>query len=228
MDVACITLQFCYIWKWSPQGFFKERYISEARNNVDTCNLDFPSAPKLVEKVFFSSLHLCIFPCLFFFFFVVYFVDWSTVKLRASVLQGLHCVTFTMKIINCFKPFKTTEKIGIFVTVKIFLFCKCCEHFCWFHWSILFILLSMTSLLSERKQLKWVKWRTGMVLLFGNIILLSIEELRGRLFRGPGKKMRIYKEGDRWEEHEMELSNVYGVDISVSATMACLLLILLR
>ena len=73
------------------------------------------------------------------------------------------------------------------------------------------------SLPSERRQLKWIKWRTGMVLLFGNIILLSIEELRGRLFRGPGKRMKIYKEGDRWEEHEMSMSNVYGVDISVSS-----------
>ena len=74
-----------------------------------------------------------------------------------------------------------------------------------------FVILSF----SERKQLKWVKWRTGMVLLSGKITLLSIEELRGRLFHGPGKRMKIYKEGDRWEEHEMSMSNVYGVDITV-------------
>ena len=53
-----------------------------------------------------------------------------------------------------------------------------------------------------------------MVLRFGNITLLSLEELSGRLFSGTGNKMSIMKEGGRWEEHPLE-TTIYGINVEV-------------
>ena len=53
-----------------------------------------------------------------------------------------------------------------------------------------------------------------MVLKFGNVTLLSLEELSGKLFNGPGKKMKILVENSRWDEHSLD-STVYGINIEV-------------
>ena len=74
--------------------------------------------------------------------------------------------------------------------------------------------MSMNIIIIETKLLKWTKWRTGMVLKFGNLTLLSLEELSGRLFNGDGRKMKIMLEGGRWDEHSLDIT-VYGIDIEV-------------
>ncbi|XP_019849257.1 PREDICTED: leucine-rich repeat serine/threonine-protein kinase 1-like [Amphimedon queenslandica] len=66
----------------------------------------------------------------------------------------------------------------------------------------------------ECRLLKWTKWRTGMILRFGNVTLLSMEELSGKLFTGNGTKMAIMKDGGRWEEHPLD-TTVYGVNVEV-------------
>ena len=71
-----------------------------------------------------------------------------------------------------------------------------------------------TLLFTETKLLKWTKWRTGMILKFGNLTLLSLEEFSGRLFDGAGRKMKIMFEGGRWDEHSLNIT-VYGVNIEV-------------
>ena len=53
-----------------------------------------------------------------------------------------------------------------------------------------------------------------MVLRFGNVTLLSLEELSGRLFSGQGAKMSIMKDGGRWEEHPLD-TTVYGINVEV-------------
>ena len=53
-----------------------------------------------------------------------------------------------------------------------------------------------------------------MVLRFGNVTLLSLEELSGRLFTGQGAKMSIMKDGGRWEEHPLD-TTVYGINVEV-------------
>ena len=75
--------------------------------------------------------------------------------------------------------------------------------------------MSYYTLLIETKLLKWTKWRTGMVLKFGNLTLLSLEELSGRLFNGKGSKMKIMMESNRWDEHSLDIT-VYGINIEAS------------
>ena len=53
-----------------------------------------------------------------------------------------------------------------------------------------------------------------MILRFGNVTLLSMEELSGKLFTGNGTKMAIMKDGGRWEEHPLD-TTVYGVNVEV-------------
>ncbi len=72
----------------------------------------------------------------------------------------------------------------------------------------------MFTLTIETKLLKWTKWRTGMVLKFGNLTLLSLEEFSGRLFSGNGSKMKILMEANRWDEHSLDIT-VYGINIEV-------------
>ena len=53
-----------------------------------------------------------------------------------------------------------------------------------------------------------------MILRFGNVTLLSMEELSGKLFTGNGTKMSIMKDGGRWEDHPLD-TTVYGVNVEV-------------
>ena len=78
--------------------------------------------------------------------------------------------------------------------------------------TLLFSFFYFTS--SECRLLKWTKWRTGMILRFGNVTLLSMEELSGKLFTGNGTKMSIMKDGGRWEDHPLD-TTVYGVNVEV-------------
>ena len=58
-----------------------------------------------------------------------------------------------------------------------------------------------------------------MILRFGNVTLLSLEELSGKLFTGPGNKMNIMLEGGRWEQHPLDIT-VYGINVEVSACVS--------
>ena len=53
-----------------------------------------------------------------------------------------------------------------------------------------------------------------MILRFGNVTLLSMEELSGKLFTGNGTKMSIMKDGGQWEDHPLD-TTVYGVNVEV-------------
>ena len=54
----------------------------------------------------------------------------------------------------------------------------------------------------EEDQLNWVKWRQGMILQYGNLTLMTIEELKDGLFpqaRGS-EGIKILRD-DKWELH---------------------------
>ena len=54
-----------------------------------------------------------------------------------------------------------------------------------------------------------------MILRFGNVVLLTVEEVKGTLFNSQCDQMAILRENSRWEKHSAD-TVVYGVDVSVS------------
>lgn len=54
-----------------------------------------------------------------------------------------------------------------------------------------------------------------MILRFGNVVLLTIEEVKGRLFNSNCDQMAILRENSRWEKHSAD-TVVHGVDVTVS------------
>ena len=68
---------------------------------------------------------------------------------------------------------------------------------------------------ADTDQLTWVKWRTGMILQYGNLTILSVEELNGGIF--PKAKscdgIKIYGE-EKWRVHHSEY-NIFGINIEV-------------
>ena len=90
---------------------------------------------------------------------------------------------------------------------------------------------------AESDQLSWVKWRTGLILQYGNLTILSIEDLSAGLFPGiddhihiagtgrrdrrdtrsrgggakEGKGIMVFSE-EQWQEHN-SASRVFGIDI---------------
>ena len=75
------------------------------------------------------------------------------------------------------------------------------------------------SLTIERRLLKWTKWRSGMILRFGNVVLLTVEEVKGSLFNSRCEQMAILRENSKWEKHSAD-TVVYGVDVSVSVCLS--------
>ena len=73
---------------------------------------------------------------------------------------------------------------------------------------------------SERRLLKWTKWRSGIILRFGNVVLLTVQEVNRKLFGSPCDQMAILRENDHWEKHSAD-TVVYGVDITVSHKYVC-------
>ena len=64
-------------------------------------------------------------------------------------------------------------------------------------------------------QLTWVKWRTGIILQYGNLTILSVEELNSGMFPKAQscEGVKIYGE-DRWKAHHSNIS-IFGVNIEV-------------
>ena len=53
----------------------------------------------------------------------------------------------------------------------------------------------------DAAQLSWVKWRQGLMLQYGNITLMLIEELKGGLFlQKDSDGIKILRD-DKWELH---------------------------
>ena len=64
-------------------------------------------------------------------------------------------------------------------------------------------------------QLSWVKWRTGMILQYGNLRLLSVSELDKGLFPGVTglQGIRILLDG-KWRPHKPDVE-IFGINIEV-------------
>ena len=74
------------------------------------------------------------------------------------------------------------------------------------------ILWTHVDLITDTDQLTWVKWRTGMILQFGNLTILSVEELNGGIFPKAQScdGVKIYEEG-KWILHH----SLHGINIKV-------------
>lgn len=87
----------------------------------------------------------------------------------------------------------------------------------------------VSSCFSESDQLTWVKWRSGMILQYGNLTILSIQELGEGMFptfpsspAGPARHTSSSKDhapkgiqvfaDEHWQEHKTS-SRIFGVDI---------------
>lgn len=64
-------------------------------------------------------------------------------------------------------------------------------------------------------QLSWVKWRTGMILQYGNLKLLAVSELEEGLFpeQDSLEGIRIFSD-DRWRLHKADVE-IFGINIEV-------------
>ena len=73
----------------------------------------------------------------------------------------------------------------------------------------------LSMLYTDTDQLTWVKWKTGMILQYGNLTLLSVEELNGGMFpkAQPHDGVKIYGE-ERWKLHHSDIK-IFGINIEV-------------
>lgn len=66
--------------------------------------------------------------------------------------------------------------------------------------------------ITDSDQLTWVKWRAGMILQYGNLNILTIEELGSSIFpiSSERKGIKVFAE-EQWQEHNG--LSVFGIDI---------------
>ena len=68
---------------------------------------------------------------------------------------------------------------------------------------------------TDNDQFSWVKWRTGVILQYGNLSILSIEELTEGMFpKAKDKPIMVFAE-EQWQKHD-SASKIFGINIETS------------